>query len=68
MNVQVSKIEDFSSGVYIIWLIGLIKNIYIPTYNYVENPETLNQKVRKKKIYIYIYIYINIYKQKYILM
>ncbi|KAG4083969.1 calponin homology domain-containing protein [Neocallimastix lanati (nom. inval.)] len=44
MNVQVSKIEDFSSGVYIIWLIGLIKNIYIPTYNYVENPETLNQK------------------------
>jgi len=44
MNVQVSKVEDFSSGVYIIWLIGLIKNIYIPSYNYVENPETLNQK------------------------
>jgi len=45
MGVQIKALEDFSDGIYIIWLIGLIKNIYIPSYNYKENPGNFAEKI-----------------------
>jgi len=50
MGVQIKALEDFSDGLYIIWLIGLIKNIYIPSYNYKENPGNFAEKVNIKSI------------------
>jgi len=44
-NVQVNDITDFSDGVYIIWLIGLIKNIFIPSYQYKEDPKSYTEKM-----------------------
>jgi len=45
MNVQINDLEDFNNGVYFIWLIGLIKNIFVPSYNYKENPSSYTEKV-----------------------
>ncbi|OUM64928.1 hypothetical protein PIROE2DRAFT_8144 [Piromyces sp. E2] len=54
MNVQINDLEDFSNGVYIIWLIGLIKNIFIPSYNYKENPTTYSQKIENVNFSLFL--------------
>ncbi|ORX43434.1 hypothetical protein BCR36DRAFT_406788 [Piromyces finnis] len=54
MNVQINELEDFSNGVYILWLIGLIKNIFIPSYNYKENPSSYSEKLENVNFSIYL--------------
>jgi len=50
MGVQINELSDFSDGIYFIWLIGLIKNIYVPSYNYKEHPESFTDKVNSRII------------------
>jgi len=54
MNVQINDLEDFSNGVYIIWLIGLIKNIFVPSYNYKENPSSYSEKLENVNFSLYL--------------
>ncbi|ORX87568.1 hypothetical protein BCR32DRAFT_289224 [Anaeromyces robustus] len=54
MNIAINDLEDFSNGVYIIWLIGLIKNIFIPSYQYKEEPSSYTDKVDNVNFIIFL--------------
>ena len=46
LNLEVTEIESqFQDGVYLILLIGLLENFFVPLYDYYLTPKDFDQKV-----------------------